>query len=45
MSLVEGAWYVTSNSAGSDLVFEEALNMADRAKSCLQGKNKKKTLM
>jgi hypothetical protein len=40
MSLAEGA-YVTCNSAGSDLVFKEALNMADRAKSCLQGKDKK----
>ena len=41
MSLAEGAWYVTSNSAGTDLVFKEALNMTDRAKSCLQGKKKK----
>jgi len=44
MSLAEGAWYVRSNSAGSDLVFKEALNMADRAKSCLQEKTKKKLI-
>jgi hypothetical protein len=41
MALAEGAWYVTSNSAGSDLVFKESLNMADRAKYCLQEKTKK----